>query len=50
MVAEARVFIEQAPWMAIFPALAISLLVVGANLLGDGIREVLNYSGEEARG
>jgi peptide/nickel transport system permease protein len=49
MVAEARDFIEQAPWMVIFPALAISLLVVGANLLGDGIREVLNYSGEEAR-
>lgn len=48
MVAEARDFIQQAPWMVIFPAIAISLLVVGANLLGDGIREVLNYSGEEA--
>ncbi|MCC6791661.1 MAG: ABC transporter permease [Thermomicrobiales bacterium] len=48
MVAEARDFIDQAPWMVIFPALAISFLVVGANLLADGIRDVLNYGGEEA--
>lgn len=48
MVAEGREFIDQAPWMVIFPALAISFLVVGANLLADGIRDVLNYGGEEA--
>ncbi len=49
MVAEARTFILEAPSMVIFPALAISILIVGVNLLGDGIREVLNYGGEEAR-
>lgn len=49
MVAEARAFIVEAPSMVIFPALAISFLIVGVNLLGDGIREVLNYAGEEAR-
>jgi peptide/nickel transport system permease protein len=46
MVAESRDFIDAAPWMVIFPALAISFLVVGANLLADGIRDALNYGGE----
>lgn len=34
--------ILQAPWMSIFPGLAIFLSVVGFNLLGDGIRDVLD--------
>jgi len=46
MVAESRDYIDQAPWMVIFPALAISFLVVGANLLADGIRDALNYGSE----
>lgn len=46
MVAESRDFIDQAPWMVISPALAISFLVVGANLLADGIRDALNYGSE----
>lgn len=32
----------RAPWMSIFPGLAIFLSVVGFNLLGDGIRDVLD--------
>ncbi|MBI2159108.1 MAG: ABC transporter permease [Candidatus Rokubacteria bacterium] len=32
--------IEQAPWMFLFPGLAISLTVFGLNLLGDAIRDV----------
>jgi peptide/nickel transport system permease protein len=32
--------IERAPWMFIFPGLAISLTVFGLNLLGDAIRDL----------
>ena len=38
MINEALPFINQAPWLAVLPALAISSAVVGANLLGDGIQ------------
>lgn len=37
-----RQFFEIAPWMAIFPGIAISLAVLGFNLLGDAIRDVLD--------
>jgi peptide/nickel transport system permease protein len=50
MVAESRDFIGPAPWTVIFPSLAISFLVVGANLLADGIRDALNYGGERSPG
>jgi peptide/nickel transport system permease protein len=33
---------EIAPWLAIFPGLAISLAVMGLNLLGDALRDVLD--------
>src|SRR5262245_43715812 len=33
-------FLEQAPWLAIFPGLAISLAVLGFNLFGDTLRDV----------
>lgn len=39
-------FMQDAPWMVLFPALAISLAVVGFNLLGDGLRDVLDPKGE----
>lgn len=41
MVAKERGFLVQAPWVVLFPAGAIVLLVVGVNLLGDGLREWL---------
>ena len=34
-----RAFMEQAPWLAIFPALAISLAVLAFNLFGDTLRD-----------
>jgi peptide/nickel transport system permease protein len=37
----ARQFLEEAPWMAVWPGLAIILLVVGVNLLGDGLNDAL---------
>jgi peptide/nickel transport system permease protein len=32
-------FMELAPWLAVFPGLAIFLTVLGCNLLGDGLRD-----------
>jgi len=37
-----RAFMEQAPWLAIFPGLAISLAVFGFNLFGDSLRDALD--------
>ena len=34
-----RAFMERAPWLAIFPTLAISLAVLGFNLFGDTLRD-----------
>lgn len=42
MLDDGRRFMELAPWMAIFPGLAIMLAVLGFNLLGDGLRDVLD--------
>jgi peptide/nickel transport system permease protein len=39
MVSEGRTWIMTAPWIVIFPSLAISSLVVGLNLFADGINE-----------
>jgi len=47
MVSEARDFVYLTPWTLIFPALGISLLVVGVNLLADGLKRVLQV-GESA--
>jgi peptide/nickel transport system permease protein len=37
-----RSFMYYAPWMALFPAVAISLAVFGFNMLGDALRDVLD--------
>ncbi len=42
MVSEGRSFLMDQWWVATFPAVAILLLVLGFNLLGDGIRDVLD--------
>ncbi len=39
---EARSWMTQAPWIAIFPGLALSLAVFGFNMLGDALRDVLD--------
>lgn len=33
---------QQAPWITIFPGLAIMMLVFGLNLFGDGLRDILD--------
>ena len=37
-----REYMEQAPWLAIFPGLAISVTVLAFNMLGDVVRDVLD--------
>jgi peptide/nickel transport system permease protein len=37
-----RTYMLQAPWMAIFPGLAISLAVFGFNVMGDALRDLLD--------
>ena len=34
--------LENAPWLAIFPGLAISIVVLSFNMLGDALRDVLD--------
>ncbi|CUB00879.1 ABC transporter permease [Pannonibacter indicus] len=38
----AKNFLSQAPWMAMWPGAAIFLVVIGFNLLGDGLRDALD--------
>ncbi|TCR70137.1 ABC transporter permease [Bosea sp. BK604] len=42
MLSDARDQITTAPWISIFPGLAIFMTVLGLNLLGDGLRDVLD--------
>jgi peptide/nickel transport system permease protein len=42
MLAESQTMIAFAPWLAIFPGLAIVLTVLGLNLMGDGLRDLLD--------
>jgi peptide/nickel transport system permease protein len=42
MLNEGRPFLQTTPQLMIFPGLAISLVVLGFNLLGDGMRDLLD--------
>jgi peptide/nickel transport system permease protein len=42
MLNEAQTFMGTSPWLAIFPGCAIALAVLGFNLLGDGLRDILD--------
>jgi len=42
LISQSRTFMGQGPWMAIFPGLAITLLVTGFNLVGDGLRDAVD--------
>jgi peptide/nickel transport system permease protein len=46
MVKEARAFVSQAPWAMYFPAGAIAVIVIGVNLMADGLRRILQVSPE----
>src|ERR1051325_2226789 len=42
MLNTAKNYVDQAPWMAIWPGVSIFLLVLSFNLLGDGLRDALD--------
>ena len=42
MIAGSRPFIEQAPWIGLAPGIALCVLLVSVNLLGEGLREFLD--------
>jgi ABC-type dipeptide/oligopeptide/nickel transport system permease subunit len=42
MLSEARSFMELDPWLAIAPGTAITTAVLGFNLFGDGLRDILD--------
>jgi ABC-type dipeptide/oligopeptide/nickel transport system permease subunit len=44
MLSEGRNYLEESPWMSIWPGAAIILTVVGINLLGDWLRDALDPS------
>lgn len=46
ILAEGREYMIDAPWIMIFPGLAITLTVLGLNLLGDGLRDALDPRGD----
>jgi peptide/nickel transport system permease protein len=53
MLSDGRAFFDEAPWMGIFPGLAILLTVMAFNFVGDGLRDALDprqKSVIEARG
>jgi peptide/nickel transport system permease protein len=42
IIAEGKDYIREAAWIALFPGIAIAVTVLGLNLLGDGLRDVLD--------
>jgi peptide/nickel transport system permease protein len=42
MLAEARAFMQRAPWMIAFPGVALALLVLTVNVLGDALRDAID--------
>ncbi len=49
MLSDARETITTAPWLSLFPGLAIFLTVLGLNLLGDGLRDILDPQSQSRR-
>ena len=42
IISEGRNYIREAPWISLYPGIAIAFTVLGLNLLGDGLRDVLD--------
>jgi len=49
MLSDARETITIAPWLSLFPGMAIFLTVLGLNLLGDGLRDILDPQSRSRR-
>jgi len=44
MLNEGRTYLETAPWISVFPGIAIMVTVLAFNLMGDGLRDILDPS------
>ena len=42
MMADGKIYIRHATWSLVFPGIALALVVMGANLAGDGLRDTLD--------
>jgi len=42
ILSEGRLYLQQAPWLVLYPGAAIVLTILGLNLLGDGVRDLLD--------
>jgi peptide/nickel transport system permease protein len=42
VLAEGRLYLQQAPWLTLFPGAAIMACILGLNLFGDGLRDMLD--------
>ncbi len=42
ILSDGRIYMQNAPWITIFPGLAIAITVLGLNLAGDGLRDILD--------
>lgn len=42
IIADGRDYIQEAPWICLYPGLAIAITVLGLNLIGDGLRDALD--------
>ncbi|HEX5497203.1 MAG TPA: ABC transporter permease [Mycobacteriales bacterium] len=42
MLSDAQIYLSQAPWLGVFPGVAIFLTALSFNLLGDGVRDALD--------
>ena len=45
MLSGGRDFFNRAPWLMLYPGLAIAIVVLGFNLLGDGLRQIIDPKG-----
>ena len=42
ILSEGRLYLQQAPWLVLYPGVAIMVTILGLNLLGDGVRDLLD--------
>jgi peptide/nickel transport system permease protein len=50
VLAEGRLYLQQAPWLTLFPGAAIMACILGLNLFGDGLRDLLDPKLRGAQG
>jgi peptide/nickel transport system permease protein len=42
ILSEGRLYLRQAPWLVLYPGAAIMVTILGLNLVGDGLRDLLD--------